>query len=101
MSAKQSSPDRRTVLASSAAMDASSLIPKRAHAGTTSDTIRPFHIAVPDSELDELRRRARKRSAERVAHHPLPWVKLEHQLDPRVVEIDEAALARAADVRHG
>ena len=50
-------PDRRTVLAASAAMAASSLIPAQAQTATTSDAIRPFHINVPDADLAELRRR--------------------------------------------
>jgi pimeloyl-ACP methyl ester carboxylesterase len=50
-------PDRREVLAASAAVAASRLIPTQAHAATTSDAIRPFKINVPDAELTELRRR--------------------------------------------
>jgi pimeloyl-ACP methyl ester carboxylesterase len=50
-------PDRRAVLASSAALAASRLIPAQADAATTSDTIRQFNIDVPQAELDELRRR--------------------------------------------
>jgi hypothetical protein len=57
MSAKLSSPDRRTVLAASGALAASSLMPTQAHPATASDVIRPFHINVPDVELNELRRR--------------------------------------------
>ena len=57
MSAKLSSPDRRQVLAASATVAASSLIPTQAHAATTSDAIRPFRIDVPQEELVELRRR--------------------------------------------
>ena len=58
MSAKQSSPDRRTVLASSAALAASSLISTLADAAATNDTVPiPFNVNVPNSELDELRRR--------------------------------------------
>jgi len=57
MSGKLPSPDRRKVLVASAAVAASSLVPKRAHAATTSDEIRPFRIDVPQEELVELRRR--------------------------------------------
>jgi pimeloyl-ACP methyl ester carboxylesterase len=57
MSEKLSSPDRRTVLAASGAVAASSLIPTQAHAATTSDAIRSFNIDVPEAELTELRRR--------------------------------------------
>jgi pimeloyl-ACP methyl ester carboxylesterase len=55
MSAKLSSPDRRQVLAASAAVAASSLTPRQAHAETTSDAIRPFRVDVPQEELVELR----------------------------------------------
>jgi hypothetical protein len=57
MSAKQSSPDRREVLAASAAVVAATLIPTQTHAATTSDTIRQFNIDVPEAELTELRQR--------------------------------------------
>jgi hypothetical protein len=57
MPAKLPSPDRRKVLAASAAVAASSLIPTQAHAATTSDAIRPFHINVPKNQLVDLRRR--------------------------------------------
>jgi pimeloyl-ACP methyl ester carboxylesterase len=57
MSAKLSSPDRRQVLAASAMVVASGLIPTQAHAATTSDAIRPFRINVPEEQLVELRRR--------------------------------------------
>jgi pimeloyl-ACP methyl ester carboxylesterase len=57
MSAKLSCPDRRQVLAASAMVAASSLIPTQAHAATTSDAIRPFRINVPEEQLVELRRR--------------------------------------------
>ena len=57
MSAKSSSLDRRQVLAASATVAASSLIPTQAHAATTNDAIRPFRIDVPQEELVELRRR--------------------------------------------
>ena len=50
-------PDRREVLAASAAVVASSLGPARAHAAAASDAIRQFNIDVPEAELTELRRR--------------------------------------------
>jgi len=49
--------DRREVLAASAAVAASSLVPTRAHAAAASDAIRQFNIDVPEAELTELRRR--------------------------------------------
>jgi pimeloyl-ACP methyl ester carboxylesterase len=57
MSAKPPFPDRRKVLAASAAVAASSLFPAQTHAAATSDEIRPFQIDVPHGELVELRRR--------------------------------------------
>jgi hypothetical protein len=57
MPTKLSSPDRRTVLAASGAVAASSLIAMQARAATASDAIRQFNIDVPQAELDELRRR--------------------------------------------
>jgi len=50
-------PDRREVLAASAAVAASSLMPTQAHAATASDAIRQFNIDVPEAELAELCRR--------------------------------------------
>jgi Epoxide hydrolase N terminus len=50
-------PDRREVLAASAAVAASSLIAMQARAATASDALRQFNIDVPQAELDELRRR--------------------------------------------
>jgi pimeloyl-ACP methyl ester carboxylesterase len=50
-------PDRREVLAASAAVVASSLVPTRAQAAAASDAIRQFNIDVPKAELTELRRR--------------------------------------------
>jgi pimeloyl-ACP methyl ester carboxylesterase len=56
MSAKLSSPDRRKVLAASAAVAATRFIPTQAHAASTSsDAIRPFKVNVPEAELAELR----------------------------------------------
>jgi pimeloyl-ACP methyl ester carboxylesterase len=58
MSAKLPSPDRRAVLAASAAAAASRFIPTQARAASTSsDAIRPFKVDVPEAELAELRRR--------------------------------------------
>jgi len=57
MSAKQSSPDRRAVLASSAAPAAARLVSTQADAAPAGDAVRPFNIDVPDAELSELRRR--------------------------------------------
>jgi pimeloyl-ACP methyl ester carboxylesterase len=57
MSAKLPSPDRRKVLTASAVVAASSLIPASAHAATTSDAVRPFHISIPNEQLMDLRRR--------------------------------------------
>jgi pimeloyl-ACP methyl ester carboxylesterase len=57
MSTKPPSPDRRKVLAASAAVAASNLIPASAHAVTTNDAIRPFHVNIPNEQLMELRRR--------------------------------------------
>jgi pimeloyl-ACP methyl ester carboxylesterase len=50
-------PDRREVLAASAAGVASSLVPTRAYAAGASDAIRQFNIDIPETELAELRRR--------------------------------------------
>jgi pimeloyl-ACP methyl ester carboxylesterase len=57
MSAKLPFPDRRKVLAASAVVAASGLIPRQAHAATASDAIRPFSINVPEEVLIDLRRR--------------------------------------------
>src|SRR5215469_11959790 len=56
MSAQLTPPDRRKVLAASAAMAASHLIPAQAQTPSSSDAIRPFKINVPEAELTELRR---------------------------------------------
>jgi pimeloyl-ACP methyl ester carboxylesterase len=50
-------PDRRKLLTASVALAASSLIAKQAHAATTADAVRPFHINVPNEQLADLRRR--------------------------------------------
>jgi pimeloyl-ACP methyl ester carboxylesterase len=58
MSAQLPPPDRRMVLAASAAVAASRLIPSQAQAATTpTDAIRPFKVSFPEAELDELRKR--------------------------------------------
>jgi pimeloyl-ACP methyl ester carboxylesterase len=57
MAAKLSSPNRRTVLAASAAVAASGLVPAQAQPVTPSDVIRAFRIDVPEAELTELSRR--------------------------------------------
>ena len=57
MSAKSPSADRRQILAASAAVAASSFIPAHADAANRSDAIRPFHIDVPQADLDDMRRR--------------------------------------------
>ena len=50
-------PARREVLAASAVVVASNLIPAQAQTATTSNSIRPFRVNVPDAEMTELRRR--------------------------------------------
>ena len=58
MSAKLPSPDRRKILAASAAVAASRFIPTQARAASTSsDAIRSFKVDVPEAELTDLRRR--------------------------------------------
>ena len=57
MSTKLSSPDRREVLAASAALTASGLIPMQAQAATAGDAIRPFRVTIPGEQLVDLRRR--------------------------------------------
>jgi pimeloyl-ACP methyl ester carboxylesterase len=59
MSARLPLPDRREVLAASAAVAASRFIPTQAHAAaaTSSDAIRPFKVNVPEAELAELHKR--------------------------------------------
>jgi len=57
MSTKLSSPDRREVLAASAALTASGLIPMQAQAATAGDAIRPFRVTIPGEQLGDLRRR--------------------------------------------
>ncbi|MBY5749864.1 epoxide hydrolase family protein [Rhizobium leguminosarum] len=54
------SPTRRELLAATAATAALSILPKPVRAATGGDTIRPFKCAVPQKEVDELRRRVRE-----------------------------------------
>ncbi|MBY3538096.1 epoxide hydrolase 1 [Rhizobium laguerreae] len=53
------SPTRRELLAVTAATAALSILPKPVRAATGADAIRPFKCAIPQQELDELRRRIR------------------------------------------
>jgi hypothetical protein len=57
MSATSSSLDRRGLLASSAAVVASGLVPATARAATDDSAIRPFRINIPEEQLVDLRRR--------------------------------------------
>ena len=57
MTSTSSSLDRRTLLGTTAAVAASSLIPANVSAATEDTTIRPFRINVPEEELTNLRRR--------------------------------------------
>ena len=57
MSAKLSSPTRRSMLAASAAAGAASLFPATALSAAGSDAIRPFRVNVPEEALTDLRRR--------------------------------------------
>ena len=57
MTSTSSSLDRRKLLATTAAVAASSLIPANVSAATEDTTIRPFRINVPEEELINLRRR--------------------------------------------
>jgi pimeloyl-ACP methyl ester carboxylesterase len=57
MSATSSSLDRRGLLASSAAVVASGLVPATARAATEDSAIRPYRINIPEEQLVDLRRR--------------------------------------------
>ena len=57
MLSEPQSPERRKLLIASVVLAASSVIPKQAHAATTADAVRPFHINVPNEQLADLRRR--------------------------------------------
>jgi pimeloyl-ACP methyl ester carboxylesterase len=52
-----SSPTRRELLAATAAAGAISMLPGTLHAATGAEAVRPFTIHVPQSDLDDLRRR--------------------------------------------
>ena len=57
MSATPYSPDRRTLLASSAAAGVSGLFAAKARAATESSAIRPFHVKVSEEQIVDLRQR--------------------------------------------
>jgi len=57
MSVPSSSPTRRDFLALSAAAGAVSLIPASVGGAADTDTVRPFHVDVPEEALVDLRRR--------------------------------------------
>jgi pimeloyl-ACP methyl ester carboxylesterase len=57
MSEMSASPTRRSVLATAAAVGASSLIPANVNAATEDNAIRPFRISVPEEALVDLLRR--------------------------------------------
>ena len=59
MSALSLSPTRRSLLATSAAACALSLLPAHLAAAVDSNAIRPFHINVPEVDLVDLRRRVK------------------------------------------
>jgi pimeloyl-ACP methyl ester carboxylesterase len=53
------SPTRRELLAATAATAAISVLARAARASSVADAIRPFECAIPQNEVDELRRRVR------------------------------------------
>jgi pimeloyl-ACP methyl ester carboxylesterase len=53
------SPTRREFVAATAATAALSLLPRKVRAADAGDTVRPFKAAIPQKEVDELRRRVR------------------------------------------
>src|SRR6516165_8984480 len=57
MSPMPSSPDRRALLAGSAAAGAASLLPVAGRAAAEADAIRPFSVNIPEEALVDLRRR--------------------------------------------
>ena len=59
MSDKSLSSNRRSFLASSAAVGAATLLATKAHAASEGETIRPFHVNVPEEQLVDLRRRVK------------------------------------------
>ena len=59
MSAISLSPTRRSLLATSAAAGALSLLPAHLAAAVDGNAIRPFRINVPEADLVDLRRRVK------------------------------------------
>jgi pimeloyl-ACP methyl ester carboxylesterase len=57
MSVEDRCPDRRRVLAASAAMVTAGFISTPMSAATTNNAIDPFRVSVPEAQLDDLRRR--------------------------------------------
>lgn len=57
MSAISSSIDRRDFIASAAAVSVSAFIARSARAAAEPGSIRPFHVAIPEQQLTDLRRR--------------------------------------------
>ena len=57
MSLMHVSPNRRQVLAGSAALAAASLLPKDLQAATGDEAIRPFRVNIAQEEINDLRRR--------------------------------------------
>src|SRR3954454_19802608 len=51
------SPNRRSFIASSAAVGALSVLPTKVRAAAVESSIRPFHINIPEDALVDLRRR--------------------------------------------
>ena len=59
MSDKSLLSNRRSFLVSSAAVGAATLLATKAHAASEGETIRPFHVNVPEEQLVDLRRRVK------------------------------------------
>jgi pimeloyl-ACP methyl ester carboxylesterase len=59
MSDKSLSSNRRSFLASSAAVGAAALLATKARAASEDEAIRPFHVNVPEEKLVDLRRRVK------------------------------------------
>ena len=57
MSADSSSPTRRSIVATSAAAGAVSLLPAHSAVAAEGDAIRPFRVNVPEEQLVDLRQR--------------------------------------------
>src|SRR3954463_6756364 len=51
------SPNRRSFIASSAAVGALSVLPTKVRAGAVESSVRPFHINIPEEAVVDLRRR--------------------------------------------